>query len=143
MVSYRVLITGSREWSDEERMIIALRKAREAAGDKKMIIVHGGARGADRMAGKFASISPNAVEEIHEANWKPLGYFDPQQGHVRNQKMVDLRADVCLAFYKLGAGNRGTEDCAVRAGKAGIPVVKIWSDETDISTKWDDAMEVK
>jgi hypothetical protein len=40
--------------------------------------------------------------------------------------MVDLGAGVCLAFFKNGATNRGTADCARRAEKAGITVRKFY-----------------
>lgn len=127
MATFRILVTGSREWTDRERMRLALQSV--ARGQNSygfpIVVVHGGARGADRMAGSLARATPDATEEIHEADWSK-GKF---AGHQRNQRMVDLRADVCLAFFQVGAGNRGTHDCASRAKIAKIPVIEIWSSD--------------
>lgn len=46
-------------------------------------------------------------------------------GFARNAEMVALGADLCVAFYKQGAGNKGTDHCASLAGKAGIPVRRV------------------
>jgi len=131
MVSYRILITGSREWDNFPLMQRYLYAERLKAGDFPLVVVHGGARGADSMAGGMARASNGVCEEVHEAEWRPLGIYNAYAGHARNQKMVDLRADVCLAFFKAGAANRGTQDCVRRAKLANIPVIEIWSDEED------------
>jgi hypothetical protein len=39
--------------------------------------------------------------------------------------MVSLGADLCIAFYKQGAGNKGTDHCARLAERAGIPVRRV------------------
>lgn len=129
MATFRILITGSREWNDLNLMRNALAKAREMNVEGfPMVIVHGGARGADKMAGLLARDTADASEEVHEANWRPLGYFDPMQGFVRNQKMVDLRADLAIAFYRVGAKNSGTKDCVARIQKTSIPLWEFWSE---------------
>jgi hypothetical protein len=46
--------------------------------------------------------------------------------------MVDLGADVCLAFFKTGAANRGTKDCCDRARASGIPV-RVWLDDQEVT----------
>lgn len=51
-------------------------------------------------------------------NGKP---WCPSAGPLRNQYMVNLGADECLAFPL--PGSRGTWDCVRRARAAGIPVV--------------------
>lgn len=51
--------------------------------------------------------------------------YCPLAGHYRNADMVVLGADLCLAFYKQGAGNKGTDHCARLAEDAGIPVRRI------------------
>lgn len=55
--------------------------------------------------------------EAHPADWRSCGRA---AGLIRNQRMVDLGADLCLAF-PLGE-SRGTWDCVARARKAGIEV---------------------
>lgn len=131
MASFRILITGSREWVDLEKIERAIQSIsiEQNIFGFPVVIVHGGARGADSLAGKIARMSFYVTEEVHPVDWRPAGVYNPYAGHARNQKMVDLGADVCLAFFQSGAGNRGTADCVYRAERKGIPVVKIWSDD--------------
>ena len=49
-------------------------------------------------------------------------------GFARNQEMVDLGADLCVAFIQVGAMNKGTWHCATAARAAGIPVWEVYSD---------------
>jgi len=42
--------------------------------------------------------------------------------------MVATGADVCLAFFKTGATNRGTSGCVAVAKKAGIEVREFWQE---------------
>lgn len=114
----RILITGSRDW--EDRDLIATAIAAEVAtrqvswGD--VTVVHGGARGADQLAGQIAS-HWGMREERHCADWTTHG---KAAGPIRNARMVALGADVCLAFPK--GESRGTRGCMRLAEKAGIRV---------------------
>lgn len=125
----RILITGSRKWRDRHSVEAAIRDAviRSGAPMDQVVIVHGGAEGADACADVSATAMGLWVEE-HLANWRhcvpqcahdPVEYC-PQAGPRRNQRMVDAGADVCLAFPL--ADSRGTYDCIRRAHDAGIPV---------------------
>ncbi len=117
----RILITGSREWTDLKSIETALLKATRQAHHKRepIIIVHGACpTGADEIAERLATFH-GWRSEPYPALWDTDGY--PQAGPMRNQRMVDLGADVCLAF-PLGA-SRGTRDCMRRAEAAGIPVI--------------------
>ena len=120
----RLLVTGSRTWADKQMMRDALRMAYVALAwgegvRRDVVLVHGGARGADSMAGELWSFG-NLRVEIHEAQWRAHGVYNPHAGIGRNQKMVELGADLCLAF--IHNGSRGATDCAARAERAGIPV---------------------
>lgn len=103
----RVLVTGSREWMDWPLLCQALNV------NKPDVVVHGGARGADAMAGEWAKVAAKPAE-IYPAS----GFPSPR---ARNQHMVDQGADVCLAFANSWAS--GTGMCARMARKAGIPVI--------------------
>ena len=127
---YRVLITGSREWSNRTIMQDALREIRVRADGKRMVIIQGEARGADRMAKGFAMRSDNADYEGYPANWgsRSAGTYRPDAGLKRNQEMVDTGADVCVAFLIREYENVGTRDCMKRAADAGIEVVEVWNE---------------
>lgn len=137
-MKFRVLVTGSRDWSDAEAIDTALSAmARGAAegGYDGMTVVHGGASGADSLAQRWASLRRDAgqpvVPEPHPARWSR----GASAGMERNREMVDLGADVCVAF--VGPCNRprcrrpkphdshGTAQCMRLAERAGIHVVSI------------------
>ena len=120
MVSYRVLVTGSRDWTDRD----AIRDALSAIDGNcdpadSLTLVHGAARGADSIAADIAAnIGWNV--EAHPADWERHG---KRAGFIRNEEMVKLGADVCLAFIK--DGSRGAMMCAGLAEKAGISVERV------------------
>lgn len=134
-MSHRILITGSRAWDDKLAIYVTIKQFHRPDS----VIVHGHCpTGADALADSLCrDIEWNY--ERHPAKWdKPCGpecshmkcssynrspYY-ACAGHVRNQKMVDLGADICLAFIM--PGSRGTWDCLGRAEAAGIPVVKVF-----------------
>jgi hypothetical protein len=114
----RVLITGSREWAGPEAWVVM--EGLLAQLPKDAVVVHGAARGADSMADTAASNLGLKRERhpISRSDWAILG---TSAGPARNQEMVNLGADVCLAFPT--ESSRGTWDCVRRAEAAGIPVV--------------------
>jgi hypothetical protein len=119
---YRVLVTGSRDWTDANIIYAALSAERSLAvqQDRKLVVVHGHARhGADALADAWARGRGLPVER-HPAPWRQNGVYNPQAGLYRNRKMVDLGADACLAFIR--SGSRGASHCARLADEAGIPV---------------------
>lgn len=127
----RILITGSRDWSDDAAIGHALSAAAGDFGEHLVChdpefglslnwdgitVVHGAARGADTLAARIAKAWGMRVE-AHHADWKTHGRA---AGHRRNAQMVQRGAAVCLAF-PLGV-SRGTRGCMELAEKAGIPV---------------------
>ena len=113
---FRVLVTGSRDWSDREAVWGALKQACDDFGADAVVIVHGGARGADALAAEYADFF-HIRAEAHCARWNEFG---KSAGYRRNAEMVALGADLCLAFIR--DGSRGATHCAEAARKAGIPV---------------------
>ena len=126
MAEFRVLVTGSRTWTDADLLCSVLDDIlRDHLGKTVVVIVHGDCpRGADAMArawvrrqpridGRFADVK----HEPHRANWDRYGKV---AGPRRNAEMVALGADVCLAFIR--DASRGATHCADRAAAAGIPV---------------------
>lgn len=115
----RILITGSREWTDREKIRIAILTTIKGVdtGKEDVTIIHGGAKGADRLAGSIALSMWGKVEE-YLPDWNTHG---KAAAILRNQDMVDTKPDICLAF-PVGE-SRGTRDCMRRAEKAGIKVI--------------------
>jgi hypothetical protein len=112
----RILVTGSREFRDTDLARRALAEAKSVLPGK-LIVVHGGARGADRLVAELARDAGRRVE-AWPADWS-LG---KGAGFIRNQAMVNAGAAVCIALLVEGEPCRGTRDCARRAEAAGIAV---------------------
>ncbi|WP_372344666.1 SLOG family protein [Streptomyces sp. KL116D] len=130
---YRVLVTGSRDWQE----IGVVRRALDEVlavrpHGQPLVVVHGNCpTGADIMAKAWAltTFTPactddfeRVTEEAHPAAWHVHGR---KAGPIRNQHMVDLGADICLAFIR--NGSRGASHCAARAEAAGITVRRFTS----------------
>jgi hypothetical protein len=118
-MSARILITGSRTWIDNTRIRDALADAYRRFPDA--VLVHGDARGADRIAAGIWRRG-GLPTEAHPADWtRGRG-----AGMARNRHMVDLGADVCLAFIR--QHSRGATHCAALAEAAGIPTCRYRED---------------
>lgn len=110
-VPRRVLVTGSRDWTDTRVISVALVE-HMWPGD---VLVHGAAKGADSLAaGLWEAFGPVEPHPYPPGSGKRGGYL-------RNKEMVDAGADICLAF--IWNNSRGASMCAGLAEKAGIPVV--------------------
>ena len=127
MTPFRVLVTGSRDWPTPGTVWAALSdvQAELPPDGRPMIVVHGACpRGADAHAADWAVVAGQfttaVVEEQHPADWRPGGVLDRAAGFRRNAAMVELGADLCLAFIK--DGSRGASHTARIADAAGIPV---------------------
>jgi DNA polymerase-3 subunit epsilon len=122
----RILITGSRVFSELDTIRAALVTASHdhlAAGHhpSTITVVEGDAKGADSLS-EIAARELGFTVEKHPAIWRPNGVYNPAAGPERNQRMVDLGADICLAFPQTDEKNIGTNHCIRAARAAGIPV---------------------
>lgn len=115
----RILVTGSRDWSDEQIIRSALSLAWHDLGKPAdAVLVQGECHlgGADKIAADTWSGWGYPIEghpAERDANGRILG---PE----RNARMVALGADLCLAFPL--PSSRGTRNCMRLAREAGIPV---------------------
>jgi len=117
----RVIVCGSREFTDVEIMSKALLDLREWTAGRPLTLVNGAARGADSLAVELAKqLIPDVVIESHPADWN---YYGKVAGPVRNSHMVSLGADLGLAFYVDGIESRGTNNCVNLMRLAGIKVI--------------------
>ena len=107
----RVIVCGSRGWTNRDRICSRLF---ELPGDST--VVHGAARGADRIAGQEAE-KLGLLVEAHPADWETHG---KQAGFIRNKKMAELGADLCIAFWDHRSS--GTQHMMSCAEWARIPV---------------------
>lgn len=110
----RILVTGSRNWTDRDAIQRALLK-HGVDGDT---LVHGDCElgGADQIAAELWE--PHGPVEPHPA--RRGGAFGSDSGRYRrrNQHMVDLGADLCLVFALDWASGSG--QCARMARRAGV-----------------------
>jgi hypothetical protein len=126
----RILVTGSRDWTDRDVVMNALIDEWEKMGHSRdIVLVHGAARGLDRMAAEIWEGFLGYRCEPHPAKWNLYG---KAAGYIRNEEMVGLGANACLAFLmpcsQAGCNredahfSHGAEGCAALAVSAGIPV---------------------
>lgn len=110
---YTILVTGSRVWTNEEAVRNALK---DAAGTRPLIrLVHGGARGADTIARKFAQEMGWEIK-TYVPDWGRLGR---KAGPARNSDMLRKeKVDIVLAFPSKTSS--GTYDMIDKARKARI-----------------------
>lgn len=132
----KILVTGDREWLNLESIADALVNVLEEfnVDPKDCILIHGNARGADKLAAICGECLRMDVRP-YPAHW---GHTDdcPEgcremcgrpAGSIRNKKMLDDNPDidVALAFHPdLEEGSKGTRNMVMRLEKAGITVRK-------------------
>ena len=111
---FRVLVTGSRTWTDTDAIATVL-DAVNAVAWTDLVIVHGGCRtGADAIADRWAR--RRGVEiEVYPADWTT----GRGAGPARNAAMIFSNPALCLAFIR--DASPGATGCADMAETAGIP----------------------
>lgn len=116
----RVLITGSRAWTNWFLIHNVLTSFHwMLAGDNHITLVSGACpKGADMLCETTAGNLGWEIER-HPADWKTHG---KAAGFKRNDEMVALGADVCLAFIL--DDSKGASYTADAAEKAGIETLR-------------------
>lgn len=115
----KLLVCGGRDYADAEALDHVLELAFEHHGwtAARVILIEGGARGADRLARQWATANGVHCATV-PALWASHG---KAAGHQRNAAMLELlRPDYCIAF----PGGAGTADMVRRCQAANVPV---WS----------------
>lgn len=117
MTIRRILITGSRTWNHRP----TIRTALAQVWHPDAILVSGACpRGADALCEACWSHWGGHLER-HSAHWRPHGTLDRSAGFRRNEAMITLGADVCLAFIQ--DGSAGASHTATLAKRAGIRTI--------------------
>lgn len=110
-MAQRILIYGSRTWRDPEPI-----RAFVATLPDDSVVIHGGARGADEIAGRLAADRGLRVE-VYPADWARDG---KAAGPIRNAVMA--RANLTRARgYRMPGESRGTDGMTKLLEKAGVP----------------------
>jgi hypothetical protein len=124
----RILVTGSRNWTDPDVITRILDFALQHQTTLS-ILVGDCPTGVDRITFDWAAVNEVPVTR-YEAHWLEEGRA---AGPLRNQRMVDARPHVCIAF-PLGE-SRGTRDCVKRAEAAGIKVINYGDPEPEAADR--------
>lgn len=111
----RICVCGGRDYADKDRVFRALDNAVATFG--MFELVHGGARGADSLAGEWAA-HVGATTHVFMADWNK---HKRAAGPIRNREMIAFGFDLLIAF----PGGTGTADMMGATRKAGIPVYEI------------------
>jgi len=107
----RLLVTGSRDWTDRQRVFDVLNRLRPT------VIIEGGARGLDTIVSQLAK-SWGIPIITFPADWRTYG---KAAGSIRNQQMLDEgKPDYVVAFPL--PQSKGTWDMVRRARKAGLAI---------------------
>ena len=112
----KLLVTGSRDWTDRAVVDAALLEAYlelRYYGDE-VVLLHGAARGLDQIAAEIWK--SHGLRDIpFPAYWALEG---KAAGGIRNQRMVNEGPDLALAFPL--PESRGTWDCVRRCKEAQV-----------------------
>ena len=125
ILPFKVLVCGGREYTNKEKVFSVLTALGGVPmGDvdnpswlprPDLVIMHGGARGADTLADGWAVTNWVPVEE-YRADWDKYG---KGAGFIRNKQMLEQgKPDLVIAF----PGGRGTNNMIELAREANIAV---------------------
>lgn len=109
-----VAVVGSRDFTDEERLERELDLDWRILGPA--VLVSGGARGADRLAERWAK-KRGIPAVIINAEWEPDGKFNPKAGFERNTLVVDVATWVISYWDGFSSGTGDTIEKAIAQGK--------------------------
>lgn len=114
----RVLVCGSRHFNDYERLKADL----DRVLDKTTVteIIHGDARGADRLSGRYGAELGIPVRRF-PALWELHG---KRAGPIRNLQMLREGNPDCVVAF-LAVDSRGTANMIAQAEKAGVKTIVI------------------
>jgi hypothetical protein len=125
---FRLLVTGSRDWSDVE--VIATELQFVAKKYKNVVLVSGHAIGADKIAESVAE-KLGWVVEIHEPDWTLHG---KSAGFKRNTTMLETDVQAVLAFHK--DNSKGTADTIKKAKERKIPTRVLVEESPEWLSGW-------
>jgi len=123
MNQFKVLVCGGRDYSNIEKVKDILDMIHDICQNNflessEMIIIHGGAKGADSLAGKWAKQN-NIQSEVYIADW---GTYGKRAGPIRNELMLKTgKPNIVVAFL----GGSGTKHMVSIAKRDNIEVYEV------------------
>jgi hypothetical protein len=108
----KVIVTGGRDFNDREAVFTILDILNPD------MVIHGGANGADYLAGEWAKIR-RKICTIYYADWDKNGRA---AGPIRNSDMLKANRDAKVVAFK---GGTGTAHCKTTAMKLGMEVIDV------------------
>lgn len=117
-IGITILISGDRDWTDEEAIRDGLEQLTPDRNHYQDIIIEGGARGADRLSKKVGEELGFYVKEM-SADWDKYGR---SAGPIRNRGMLSKMPRYVLAFHDDIEHSKGTKDCINEALRRGFLV---------------------
>lgn len=118
---FTLLVCGDRHWTDQLMVATALTGLVAIHGHRGMVVIEGGAPGADRVAGDWARHHEHEGVQLRvfPANWAGLG---KAAGPSRNAAMLAEGPELVLAFHDNLARSTGTRGMVALAVAKGVPV---------------------
>jgi hypothetical protein len=127
----RVLVCGGRDFSDAAWLARILDHLHDASPFE--LLIHGGARGADTLAGNWAKARGVPVQ-VFRADWDKHGKV---AGILRNKQMLEEGKPSLVVGFP---GGRGTADMMRRTAEAGVDWLRV-SRDSDTRPKDGDAQQ--
>lgn len=112
----RIIIAGTRTFDDYPLLCETMDRLTRKLDKRRLIIVSGGAKGADKLGERWAFERGAGTVEIYHADWAKHG---KAAGPIRNGEMAQA-ADVLIAFWD--GESSGTKDMIAQAKKKGLKV---------------------
>ena len=102
---FNVIICGSRDYDNYERLksMCDYYLSRKIQGGEKVVIISGGAKGADSLGERYAKERGLEVR-VFKADWDKYG---KRAGILRNTRMAEI-SNACIAFPSAYSENKGT-----------------------------------
>lgn len=126
MIEFRILVCGGRTYSNKNKLYSVLNEIKEIyqgehicktldISKQNLVIIQGGAKGADRLALQWALENEVYIEQ-YDADWTRYG---KAAGYIRNKLMLETgKPDLVIAFN----GGQGTKNMIELAKQANVAV---------------------
>lgn len=118
METYKVIVAGSRDFNDYEKLSETLIRLLCRFELSNVEIVSGGANGADKLGERFAK-EHGCLLRIFPAEWDEFG---KSAGYRRNVQMAE-HSDACVVFWN--GSSKGAKHMIDIAQRIGLPLRKI------------------